>query len=239
MITEIQGIKLISIPDGRFRMGANYDSDEHPIHKVTVSSFEMSIFSITQGNYKSIIGANPSHFKGNDNLPVEQVTWWDAVKYCIALSVKAGLQPCYNETTGYCDFTKSGFRLPSEAEWEYACRAGTTTAYNLGNFESDLSSAGWYSSNSFLSTHSVGGKIPNAWGIYDMHGNLWEWCNDWFGDYSSGNATNPMGAKYGAYRILRGGSWSTLPYYCRSTYRDYSTPTMKDKYIGFRVVRRP
>jgi formylglycine-generating enzyme required for sulfatase activity len=201
----------------------------------------MSAYEITQGQYKAIIGRNPSFFKGlaHDNLPVEQVSWWEAIQCCNALSAKAGLQPCYNESTGDCDFTKSGFRLPTEAEWEYACRAGTTTNYYTGNLESDLARAGWYSSNSSGKTHLVGRKTPNAWGLYDMHGNAWEWCNDWYEGYTSASAVNPTGAQNGSDRVVRGGAWYGGGSGCRSAARAVDPPSGRLGNFGFRVVRRP
>jgi formylglycine-generating enzyme required for sulfatase activity len=197
----ITGIRMVRIPGGTFEMGStDGDKDEIPVHTVTLSAFEMSATEITQGQYKAVMGKNPSHFTGDDNLPVESVSWNDAVSFCRALSQKTG----------------SEFRLPTEAEWEYACRAGTTTKYSLGDNASDLARAGWYFSNSSLKTHPVGQKTPNAWGLYDMHGNVWEWCSDWYGNYPSGSVTNPMGAQTGPYRVIRGGGWCNYVYNCRS-----------------------
>lgn len=230
-------VKMVSIFAGTFSMGQSGIAE--PVHTVTLSAFEMSVYEITQGQYKSVIGTNPSYFTGDDNLPVEQVSWWDAIKFCNALSVKAGFEKCYNESTGDCDFTKNGFRLPTEAEWEYACRAGSMTTYNLGDAESDLARAGWYSGNSESKTHPVGQKTPNAWGLYDMHGNVWEWCQDWYNYYASGSATNPTGAYNGTARVGRGGGWyaSALSLY-RSVDRDSCSPDYKGWGQGFRVVRR-
>lgn len=235
-IEIIQGITFISLAGGSFQMGQVGVSE--PVHTVTLSAFEMSETEVPQAQYKAVAGTNPSNFTGNDTLPVETVTWWDAIKYCNQLSTKAGLNKCYNETTGTCDFSKNGFRLPTEAEWEYACRAGTVTAFNTGDTENDLARAGWYSPNSSSKTHPVKQKTPNAWGLYDMHGNVWEWCNDWYGDYTAGSATNPTGVQTGSYRVLRGGSWGYFVSYLRSAYRTFDTPEDKNVDIGFRVVRR-
>ena len=228
-------VKMVIIPGGTFKMGQV--SIAVPVHSITLSAFEMGVNEITQGQYIAVIGSNPSAFSGDDNLPVEHLTWFDAIKFCNALSTKGGLQPCYNVSSGVCNFTKNGFRLPTEAEWEYACRAGSTTIYNLGDSESDLARAGWYSPNCSNKTHQVGGKIPNAWGLYDMHGNVWEWCNDWLGDYTSENLTNPTGPSTGSYRVVRGGSWTNDANRCQSANRDRENPSNGGYYLGFRVVR--
>jgi formylglycine-generating enzyme required for sulfatase activity len=229
-------IKTVSITAGNFSMGQIGIAE--PVHKVTLSAFEMSVYEITQGQYKLVMGSNLSYYTGDDNRPVEQVKWNDAIKYCNALSVKAGFQPCYDEKTGDCDFSKNGFRLPTESEWEYACRAGSMTTYNLGNAESDLARAGWYMGNS-AETHPVGQKSPNDWGLYDMHGNVAEWCNDWLGEYTSDNQINPVGASTGTQRMCRGGSYDPGAGDCRSVARGRLFPELTNVYIGFRVVRRP
>lgn len=232
-------VKMVTIPAGSFSMGQTGIAE--PVHTVTLSAFSMSAYEITQRQFFDIMGSNRPYFKGlsGDNLPVEQVNWWEAIKYCDALSAKAGLQPCYDESTGYCDLTKSGFRLPMEAEWEYACRAGTTSNYYTGNLESDLAIAGWYSSNSGDKPHPVGRKTPNAWGLYDMHGNAGEWCNDWYKSYSSASAVNPTGAKISPDRVVRGGAWYSGGSACRSAARAVSPPSGGSKNFGLRVVHRP
>ena len=247
-------IQLVTIPSGTFRMGdvENYGqySDEKPVHSVTLSSFAMSNFEITQGQYQSVIGTNPSSSYGvSDTYPVYNVSWYDAVKFCNKLSDAEGLERCYNESTWACDFGKNGYRLPTEAEWEYACRAGTETNFYTGNTISskgststDLDRAGWYWYNwgeTNNTTHFVGAKEPNAFGLFDMHGNVWEWCNDCYGSYSRGSASNPTGAQTGSYRVFRGGCWSGGARYCRSAYRYNTTPYVSDGSVGFRVVRRP
>jgi formylglycine-generating enzyme required for sulfatase activity len=129
------------------------------------------------------------------------------------------------------------YRLPTEAEWEYACRAGTTTKYSFGDSESQLGDYGWYDKNSGGTTHPVGGKKPNGWGLYDMHGNVFEWCQDWYGDYPSGSTTDPTGAASGSYRVYRGGGWFLISDYCHSAYRFRLTPDYRISYLGFRVLR--
>jgi formylglycine-generating enzyme required for sulfatase activity len=154
-----------------------------------------------------VMGTNPSNFKGSQN-PVEKVSWDDAVEFCRNLSAMPA-----EKKAGYI------YRLPTEAEWEYACRAGTTTEYSFGDSDSALGDYAWYDENSGRTTHPVGGKKPNPWGLYDMHGNVFEWCQDWHGDYPSGSVTDPTGAAVGSYRVYRGGSWDYYSGVCRSAIR--------------------
>jgi formylglycine-generating enzyme required for sulfatase activity len=234
-------ITMVPIPADNFQMGSTTgDPDEQPVHTVTLDySFQMSATEITQAQYEEAMGTNPSFFTGDNNRPVEQVSWYDAVTFCNRLSEAAGLEPCYDLSTWECDFSKNGYRLPTEAEWEYACRAGTTTNYNTGDSESDLDRAGWYDVNSGGTTHPVGQKDPNAWGLYDMHGNVWERCNDWYGVYSSESQTNPTGPESGSIRVARGGSALNIADFSRSAYRsNYAGPDYTSSVSGFRVVRR-
>ena len=242
---ETLGITLASIPGGTFRMGVA--GGGYFEHTVTLDGFKMSATEITQGQYKSVMGENPSDFIGN-NLPVETVSWYDAVKFCNRLSDKAGLERCYSESTFECDFSRSGFRLPTEAEWEYACRAGTETMFYTGNnissddtTSTDLDRAGWYYGNSNKQTHPAGQKEPNAFGLYDMHGNVWEWCNDWYnrGYYTNSPIKNPCGPSPSSARVLRGGSWFYNASYCHSAFRNRTPPSNTSYNLGFRVVRRP
>ena len=191
----------------------------------------MSVYEITQLQYINIALISPHPFTGN-NYPV-QVFWLDAIIYCNKLSEIAGLSPCYNESSGECDFTKNGFRLPTEAEWEYTCRAGTTTQWYTGDDYADLSKVAWWGG---VAIQPVGTKLSNIWGLFDMHGNVWEWCYDWLGAYSSSSQDNPTGPVTGVYRICRGGSAAmTNPFGGRSAYRNYHGA---DYQFGFRVVRR-
>jgi formylglycine-generating enzyme required for sulfatase activity len=193
---------------------------EKPAHEVTISKpYYLGKFEVTQGQYQQVMGVNPSAFKGRD-LPVEQVSWDEAQEFCKKAS----------ERTGHA------IRLPTDAEWEHACRAGTKTAYYTGDSDADLDRAGWYDKNSGNTTHPVGQKVPNAWGTYDMHGNVWEWCQDFYEPYKAGAATDPQGPSQGQYRVLRGGSWVFIPWLCRSASRNWLTPDNRGYHFGFRVA---
>ncbi len=239
----IKSIPLTKIQSGTFQMGSEGElASSQPVHQVTVTAFTMSVCEITQGQYAALTGLRPSNFTGDDNLPVEMVTWFDAIRFCNKLSDAAGLDRCYtDEFKGVCDFSKNGFRLPTEAEWEIACRAGTTTAFYFGDNQSDLTYNGWFTSNSKFSTHPVGLKTANPWGLYDMHGNVSEWCNDWYDKYSEASLTDPTGpaTDVNAARVTRGGRYDSSAGDCTSARRGYKSPGEKGKYWGFRVVSRP
>jgi len=198
----------------------NYCSDESPAHEVTLTKpYYVGKHEVTQEQYAAVMGTNPSNFKGA-NLPVETVSWDEATEFCKKVSEATGLT----------------VRLPTEAEWEYACRAGTGTAYCSGDEEADLGRVGWYGANSNGTTHPVGQKEPNAWGVYDMHGNVWEWCADWYEEYRPGAVVDPQGPGEGQSRVLRGGSWYFSAGNCRSAYRFGSIPDYRNYFIGFRIV---
>ena len=191
-----------------------------PAHEVTLTKpYYLGKLEVTQEQYQQVMGTNPSRFKRRD-LPVECVSWDDAQAFC----KKAG------ERTGQT------IRAPTEAEWERACRAGTRTTYCTGDAETDLDRAAWWDKNSGKTTHPVGQKVPNAWGLHDMHGNVWEWCSDWQGDYGTEAVTDPQGPGQGQYRVSRGGSWSSLPWVCSSASRGGIAPGKCDRDLGFRVV---
>jgi formylglycine-generating enzyme required for sulfatase activity len=266
-ITSAKGIELRLIPAGTFTMGSpeteagRYTNETQ--HQVTLSkSFYMGKYQVTQEQYLAVVQRNPSDFTtavGGESgtpgkLPVERVTWYDVVEFCNKLSVLEGLQEVYTisertPATGYpitsatvtVDWSKNGYRLPTEAEWEYACRAGTTTAWHTGNTEAGpphLNTAAWYSNNAGSKTHQVGLKTPNTWGLYDMHGNVDEWCWDWYGDYVDGAQTDPVGALSGTDRVARGGAWAHWAALSRSACRDYLTPSYQtSRGHGFRLVR--
>jgi formylglycine-generating enzyme required for sulfatase activity len=200
---------FVRIPSGSFMMGDEKgDDEEKPVHRVTVSKpFYMGKFEVTQEQWEAVTGSNPSHFKGAKN-PVDRVSW----EACQAFIKKL------NEKFARANVV---FALPTEAEWEYACRAGSTSRYGYGDREADLEQYAWFEGNAGGKTHPVGQKKPNAWGLYDMHGNVWEWCGDWYdGDYYRNSPpVDPPGPTVVTSRVLRGGSWSDPAPYCRSSYR--------------------
>jgi formylglycine-generating enzyme required for sulfatase activity len=231
---------MVFVEGGTFQMGStNGAGDERPVHAVTVKSFYMGKYEVTQKEWVAIMGSNPSSFKG-DNLPVERVSWNEAVEYCNKLSLKEGLTPAYRGSVDslVCNFNASGYRLPTEAEWEYAAKGGNkdyiSYEYSGGK---GVDGVAWYSGNSGNKTHPVGTKQPNSLGLYDMSGNVWEWCWDWKGNYSSGSQTNPVGASSGAYRVSRGGSWYNGAAGVRSALRFDYTPSGRNNALGFRLVR--
>ena len=248
-ITTKSGIVMVQIPAGSFEMGSRHGrDDERPVHKVWIDSFLMDQHEVTQAEYEKLgqIEAfpNPSHFKGSD-LPVEQVSWPQAARFCNARSRAEGLQPCYNEDTGECDFQANGYRLPTEAEWEYACRAGMLTDWSFGGDARKLGDFAWFADNSGKKTHAVGQKRPNAWGLYDMHGNVAEWCHDVYQKdyYAQSPEKNPRGPADGKEYVLRGGSWKSAAEALRSAYRLGENPGFSDAClardaIGFRCVRK-
>jgi len=254
-VTTAQENTMIRINGGTFTMGspaneAGRDSDEIQ-RQVTVSSFQMSRYPVTQREYQEIMGTNPSHFKG-DNLPVERISWWDAVEYCNRRSHREGLTLAYlidrERNTITWNRNATGYRLPTEAEWEYACRAGTTTPWNTGNsitsdqanFEADFEGFNPYkieTTTEWGTTTPVGSFLANAWGLHDMHGNVWELCWDWYGDYATGAQNNPIGPSAGTVRVLRGGSWCDYAGSARSASRGGCSPSYGGNGLGFRVVR--
>ncbi|PID26664.1 MAG: hypothetical protein CR982_08945 [Candidatus Cloacimonadota bacterium] len=238
---------FIFVEGGVFQMGdilSEGSLDESPVHSVTLNSFYISKYEVTQEEYENLMDENPSNYIG-ENKPVENITWYQAVSYCNKLSAMEGLEECYS---GFgedisCDFTKNGYRLPTEAEWEYAARGGI---HNTDNFRysgcneiDELGDYAWYEPNSSNQTHNVGGKEPNQLGIYDMNGNVWEWCNDWYDGnyYDNSENTNPTGPNSGSYRIIRGSSWGYYHQSCRVASRNSELPGNVTNDIGFRVVR--
>lgn len=216
----LDGMKRIK--GGEFRMGGEREKQEQPVHTVRLTDFELGATPVTQAQYEAIMGTHPPHFKGA-NRPVENVSWEEAVEFCEKLSAETG----------------AAFSLPTEAQWEYACRAGSPAAWCFGDEPGKLDDYAWYEGNSGGETHPVREKRPNDWGLYDMHGNVWEWCQDWFaeGYYQSSPELDPKGPGKGSNRVDRGGSWDRPPEGCRSAYRRWDPPSVRYRDLGFRVAR--
>jgi formylglycine-generating enzyme len=236
--------EMVKVAEGRFLMGDKDQSDAKP-HAVSVSSFWIDKYLVTQAEFQRVMGANPSRWKGERN-PVEQVRWSDAVRYCNKRSELEGLPRCYDLKTWKCNFEASGYRLPTEAEWEYACRAGTVTPYFFGETSAKLGEYAWYDKNSGGRPRPVGQKRPNPWGLYDMCGDVWEWCNDFYkvDYYEQSPAQNPRGPSLGETKVVRGGAWRFGVESCRSGYRYNENPGYADvcfgyDIYGFRCVRTP
>ena len=244
-ITTPNGLTLVLLPAGEFIMGDDAgDADEKPAHTVQVNAVYMDAHEVTQQAYASLMQKNPSKSTGPDK-PVEQVDWYHAVLYCNLRSLKEGLKPCYDSTTLAGDFTADGYRLPTEAEWEYACRAGTREKYSFGNDPARLKVYAWFKDNAGQTTRPVGQKAPNAWGLYDMHGNVAEWCHDFYHEnyYQRNEKKDPHGPRTGDKCVLRGGSWRSSADGCRSSARNSETLRFADACFGsdaygFRCVRR-
>ncbi len=221
-------------------MGSNNgDSDEKPVHQVTVSSFWIGKYEVTQKEWQEVMGSNPSNWKG-DNLPVEQISWNDAVDYCNKRSIKEGLSPCYSGSGAgiTCNWNADGYRLPTEAEWEFAARGGVYSKGYKYSGSNDLGSVAWYTDNSGSKTHSVGSKAANELGIHDMSGNVFEWCWDWYGSYySSSPNNNPTGPDSEILRLSRGGGWNVNAFGLRVAYRFEGGPGGRGSATGFRLCR--
>jgi len=226
--TNSIGMKFVLIQAGEFTIGSpenekDRQSNEGPYHKVKITKpFYMQTTEVTQAQWKAVMGNNPSYFKGDD-LPVEQVSWDDAQEFIKKLSAKEGVK----------------YHLPTEAEWEYACRAGSTTRFCFGDDESKLGEYAWYNENSDNKTRPVGQKKPNARGLYDMHGNVWEWCQDWYDEnyYKNSPAEDPQGPASGAIRVVRGGRWFGEAGDCRTAFRSWVETSFRYDNFGFRLAR--
>jgi formylglycine-generating enzyme required for sulfatase activity len=236
VITNSIGMKLVLIPKGTFMMGSPKSEEgrqkDETQHEVTISKdYYLGVCEVTQAQYEKVIGKNPSLFQGaivgneNSDLPVENVSWDDAVEFCKKLS-------------DLPEAKKAGrvYRLPTEAQWEYACRAGSKTAYSFDDEEGLLPEYGWFKRNSSRRTHTVVLLEPNAWGLYDMHGNIWEWCSDGYVEYPKGAVSDPTGLKEGSSRVFRGGGWINDAANCRSAYRGKYDPSYRNSDLGFRVA---
>ena len=213
-------------PPGSFTMGSPVSEDgrdtDEVQHKVTLTKgFWIGETEVTQALWREVLGANPAHHKGDD-LPVEQVTWNDCQRFLRKLNTRPEVRDA-----------KLAFSLPTEAQWEYACRSGTAGPFAGEGFLDDM---GWCNSNSGGSSHPVARQAPNEWGIYDMHGNVWEWCSDWFGDYPKTGQSDPTGPSSGVLRVARGGSWIHPARSCRAAFREWYAPGDRDASLGLRLV---
>jgi len=237
------GGEMVLVPGGEFPMGdASGRADEAP-HHVKVDSFYIDRTPVTQEHFERVMGRNPSKRK-DPKAPVERTQWVDAARFCNTSSELDGLKPCYDPATWTCDFEANGYRLPTEAEWEYACRAGSSGRYGFGDDAGKLGRHAWFKQNSEGRTHPVGRKTPNAWGLLDMHGNIWQWCHDWYdeGYFKESARENPRGPASGKQRVLRGGAWESDAEKCRAAYRHKEFPVFTDACFGadsygFRRVR--
>ncbi len=241
-IIHVRLIEMIFILGGTFTMGDTWgdgSSNEKPTHPVTVSSLYMSKGEVTQILWERVIGNFPSYFSGA-NRPVEQVNWYDVVGFCNNLSNLNGLTPCYtiNGTDVTCNFDANGYRLPTEAEWEFAARGGNLSKGYKYSGSNDPANVSWSRENSGFETHEVYTKQPNELGLYDMSGNVQEWCWDWFGNYSFASLINPTGPDTGTVRVMRGGNLADIAFYSRVFTREIGSPSGRAYYHGFRVVRR-
>ena len=262
---------MVKVEGGTFTMGAIREQipealeDEEPTHKVTLSSFMIGKYEVTQELWEGVMGSNPSIFKGSKQ-PVQLVKWYEVIEFCNILSERQGLTPAYtinknekdpSNNSQYdevkwmvtCDFNANGYRLPTEAEWEYAARGGIKSFGYVGveikySGSNSLDEVGWYGAEnktgnreSTDKTSEVGKKQPNELGLYDMSGNVWEWCWDWYGEYTSSSQTDPKGPNSGSFRVMRGGSWLNDAENCRVAFRDSHPPSYRKSDIGFRLVR--
>jgi formylglycine-generating enzyme required for sulfatase activity len=243
-VASVFPTNMVFIPPGTFRMGSPTNEvdripNEGPQTAVTISrGFWMGKYQVTQGEYQAVMGNNPSHFPGDLNRPVESVTWFNATNYCGRLTKQ--------ERAAGRIATNNVYRLPTEAEWEYACRAWTSTRFSYGDDPgyTNLTNYAWYGGffggNGGSSTHPVGQKLPNPWGLYDMHSNVFQWCLDWMGRYPGGSAIDPRGPATGSARVARGGGWAAPASWSRSAFRDTDGGSPPDDPgVGFRVILVP
>jgi len=217
-------LDMVLIPAGTFQMGDASDQGEpteRPVHTVTISRpFYIGRYEVTQGQWLEVMGSNPAYFTGDLQRPVEQIDWDHCQEFLAAVQAEWGLP----------------VRLPTEAEWEYACRAGTTTDFYYGDDAGVFGNYAWYLDNAAASTHAVGQKLPNAWGLYDMLGNVWEWCGDWYGPFTGAPVTDPTGPATGTERILRGGAFHSPAAYSRCSARGFITPDSRWNSFGLRMA---
>jgi len=251
-------MRFVLIPAGSFQMGSpegEGEADEHPRHEVRISRpFYLSIHEVTQGQYLAVTGKNPSWFSARgggkeavktpstDEHPVETVSWFDAMRFSNMLSEREGLAPFYTvaePSVQVHDWAGPGYRLPTEAEWEYACRASSQMRYSFSDVATELSRYAWFSDFSGQVTHPVGQKLVNTWGLYDMHGNVWEWCWDWYSAdyYKHSTSVDARGPEQANFRVRRGGSFGDSPADLRSAVRTRLGPMIRSRFVGFRLAR--
>ncbi len=257
-VTAPGGMKFRRIPSGRFYMGS-HESDEfirnneRPQHRITITQpLFMGVYLVTQEDFQRLMEFNPSVSTEDPKCPVDNVTWFSALEFCNKLSDEEGLSRYYElknikrRATGMIDKADvtvlggEGYRLPTEAEWEYSCRAGSITPWCFGDQVLEVGQYAWYFDNAQMETQPIGGKKPNSWGLYDMHGNVMEWCFDWYGEFyyqQSAEEENPLGPDNGTARSLRGGAWQFGAEATRSAYRNSCNPETSSSVIGFRVTR--
>ncbi len=251
LVTTSSGVEMVYLPGGSFTMGtADGNADEAPPHKVTVSPFLMDKYPVTHEMFVKVQLPDPSHWQEPPRGPVERVRWRDAKAYCNERSRLEGLHPCYNEKSADwdCDMTADGYRLPTEAEWEYAARAGADTPYDFGSVD-QLGQYAWTKENAEQKTHPVGQKKPNGFGLYDMYGNVSQWCEDvyspaYYAQSPAADPTGPPNPGKDVKRVLRGGNWNAGSDACRATFRRGERTGNTDAcfatdFCGLRCVRRP
>jgi len=225
VLSELEA-NMVWVEGGTFTMGATSEqgrdaySGEKPAHQVTLSGFYICKYEVTQELWQAVMGSNPSEFHGNLNRPVERVSWNDSQEFIDKLN----------------RLTSKRYRLPTEAEWEYAARGGNRSRGYKYSGSDNQGSVAWYTDNSGSTTHPVGLKSPNELGLYDMSGNVWEWCADWYGSYSSGSQINPVGPSSGSYRVIRGGCWFYYAWSCRVSHRRGIAPTYRHSSLGLRLA---
>ena len=249
-IVTSSGVEMVFLPGGTFKMGSDRGNpDEAPAHPVTLSAFLMDTTEVTHEMFVTAQLPNPSHWQDNPKNPVERVRWREAKIYCNERSRLEGLTPCYDEQTREldCNYGANGYRLPTEAEWEYACRAGSDQDYSFGNAD-QLRQFAWYDENARERTHPVGGRKPNRWGLHGLYGNVSEWCEDvysatYYAESPDLDPTGPVDPGVDVKRVMRGGSWKSSADMCRASFRQGQRTGNTDAcfytdFCGFRCVRR-
>lgn len=246
---------FVFVQGGTFSRQNEDGSYPNPPVMVTLSSFYIDKYEVTQTEFQAVMGFNPSNFSGNPNRPVEQVRWTNAIEYCNRRSMQEGLTPCYSygsygtdpdnwpedwvigDNSISCNWSANGYRLPTEMEWMFAAKGGNQSQGYTYSGSNDIYAVAWYNGNSGFTTHTVGTKAPNELGTFDMSGNVWEWCWDIYGSYPTGSQTNPTGPTSGSHRVGRGGAFHIDADYCTVSYRNFSSATVSYGYIGFRICR--